>query len=219
MALPIILNNTTLEVAPNCKVLKASEYQQYQEAETLIDAAQTESENIIERAKAAYQSECERGYQEGLQKAQAEQVEHMVNVVGKTIDYLGSIEDTLADVLMSGVKKIINDFDDTALAVSLVKSGLQHIRNEKQVVVRIPPEQFDEVQQAMTEILQVYRGIGFVDVVPDPRLSAGECIMESDIGVIDTSVSVQLEALEAHFKKLKSLRARRREEEETPETE
>ena len=36
---------------------------------------------------------------------------------------------------MSGVKKIIGEFDQEELAVNLVRNALQHVRNEKQVTI------------------------------------------------------------------------------------
>jgi type III secretion protein L len=40
-----------------------------------------------------------------------------------------------------------------------------------------------------------YAGISFVDVAGDARLRAGGCILESELGIVDASIDVQLDAL------------------------
>ncbi|MFK0571414.1 HrpE/YscL family type III secretion apparatus protein [Endozoicomonas sp.] len=213
MAAPVILNNVRLELDPNCRVLKADDYVVYLEAQEIIKAAQQQAEGIVEEARKAYEHEKKRGYQDGIAESKAEQTEHMLKVVSRTINYLSDIEDTLANILLSGVKKIIGEFNQEELAISLVKNALQHVRNEKHVTIRIPPAQYSAVQARLNMILAEYKGVGFLDLVADPRLSAGDCIMESEIGVVDASVNVQLMALQKRFDSLKSIGARTREAE------
>ena len=109
------------------------------------------------------------------------------------------------------MKKIIGEFDQEELAISLVKNALQHVRNEKHVTIRVPSAQYSAVQARLNTILAEYKGVGFIDLVADPRLSSGDCIMESEIGVVDASVDVQLRALQKRFDSLQSLAARGRE--------
>lgn len=211
MAAPVILNNVQLELDPTCKVLKADDYVVYLEAQEIVKAAQQQAAGIAEEARLAFEQEKKRGYQEGLAESKAEQTDHMLKVVSRTINYLSDIENTLANILLSGVKKIIGEFDQEELAISLVKNALQHVRNEKHVTIRVPSAQYSAVQVRLNTILAEYKGVGFIDLVADPRLSSGDCIMESEIGVVDASVDVQLRALQKRFDSLQSLAARSRE--------
>ncbi len=207
MAAPVILNNIQLDLDPSCRILKAEDYVVYLEAQEIITAAQQEAETIVAKAHQTYEQEKRRGYQEGLDEIKLEQADHILKVVSRTINYLSDIEDTLANILLGGMKKIIGEFDQKELAVSLVKNALQHVRNEKHVTIRIPPAQYEAVQEQLNTILSGYKGVGFIDLVADPRLAAGDCIMESEIGVVDASIDVQMRALQQRFDKLKSMSA------------
>ena len=202
MATPIVLTNNNLYVDPSCKVLKARDYESWLDAQDIIGQAEEQAEAIAEQAREMYQQEKERGYEDGLDESKAEQAEQMLKVVSRTINYLASIEKAMADILFSGVKKIIGDFDEEALAVGLIKSALQHVRNEKQVTIRIPPSQYNMVQARISDILEEYEGVSFIDLVADQRLSTGDCIMESEIGVVETSVDIQLQALKKRFERV-----------------
>ncbi len=204
MATPVVLNKGQITIDPSTRVLKAEDYSLFLEAQDIIVMANEQADGIIDDAEKAYQQERERGYQDGLDVSKIEQAEQMLKVVSRTINYLSDVEKSLADILLSGVKKIIGEFDQEQLAVNLVRNALQHVRNEKQVTIRIPPSQYNMVKAKLNSILADYKGVGFIDLVADPRLSTGDCIMESEIGVVDASVDVQLIALQKRFEKLKS---------------
>ena len=207
MATPFILNPGQLNIDPSCNVLKAEDYAIYLEAQEIISTAQQQAADILSQAKEAYQQEKERGYQDGVDESKIDQSDQMLKVVSRTITYLSDVEQSLADILLSGVKKIIGEFDQEQLAVNLVRNALQHVRNEKQVTIRIPPSQYNMVKAKVNDILADYKGVGFIDLVADQRLSTGDCIMESEIGVVDASVDVQIQALQKRFEQLKSSEA------------
>ena len=213
MATPVILTANQLNVDPSCRVMKAENYATFLEAEQIINTAKEQARQIVEQAKEAYEQEKQRGYQDGLDESKVDQADQMLKVVSRTINYLSDVEQTMADILLSGVKKIIGEYDQEQLAVNLVRNALQHVRNEKQVSIRIPPSQYNMVKARLNDILADYKGVGFVDLVADQRLSTGDCIMESEIGVVDASVDVQLKALQKRFSQLKAVATTQQDEE------
>ncbi|MTI14158.1 HrpE/YscL family type III secretion apparatus protein [Sansalvadorimonas verongulae] len=203
MSLNIItITKRDFSLQPGQKVIRAADYSVVERSTTLIDKARERAAQIEAEARQAYQQEKQRGYQDGLLQSRMEQSEQMLKMVDRSINYLSDVEASLADILMTAVKKIIDDYDNRALTVGLIKSGLQHVRNERQVSVRVPPAHFSYVKEKIAEILSGYKGIGILVPVSDPRLKAGSCILESKIGVIDASIDIQLEALRKRFSEL-----------------
>ncbi|WP_257279837.1 MULTISPECIES: HrpE/YscL family type III secretion apparatus protein [unclassified Endozoicomonas] len=204
MASPVRLTSGQLTIDPSAKVLKTQDYADYLESKDIIKKARDHAREILEQSRQAYEKEKQRGFEEGLAESKVDQAEQMLKVVSRTINYLSEVEKALADILMSGIKKIIGEYDQEELAVSLVKNALQHVRNEKQVTIRIPPSQFKMVKARLNEILAEYKGVGFINLVSDQRLSTGDCIMESDVGVVDASVDLQIKALQKRFERINS---------------
>ena len=198
----ITITNHHIAVSRNQKVLKASQYQTMHAGLEIIEAAKLHAQEIEQAAQAMFESEKERGFNEGMMESKIEQSEQMLKMVDRTINYLSEIENTMADILMSAVKKIIEGFDKKTLVIGLIKSALHHVRNQHEVVVRVPPAQYQHVKESVNDILVHYKGVGFINPVSDPRLSAGQCILESKIGVIDASIDLQLEALKRRFSKV-----------------
>ncbi len=187
---------------PGQKVIRAADYSVIEKSTSLIQKAREQADIIVAEAREAFEKEKQRGYQEGLMQCRMEQSGQMLKMVDQSIQYLSDVEASMADILMTAVKKIIDGYDDRALTVGLVKAGLQHVRNERQVSVRVPPSHYAHVKERIAEILTDYKGVGILNPVSDPRLKAGSCILESKIGVVDASIDIQLKALQKRFGKL-----------------
>ena len=56
-------------------------------------------------------------------------------------------------------------------------------------------------REKIREITADFPTIGIIDIEADPRLDTGGCIMESDIGVVDATVEVQIAALRSSMMK------------------
>ncbi len=196
------INHNAIQLPQGTKVLKAAEYQAIAQLASMLDIARERADSIIEQARKTFEKEKQRGFDEGVLESKIEQSEQMLKMVGRSINYLAEVEGEMAEILMNAVKKIIDGFDDRELTVGLIRSALQHVRNERQVSVRIPPGHYTFVKERIAEILADYKGVGFINPVSDPRLDSGSCILESQIGVVDASIDIQLEALKRRFESI-----------------
>lgn len=113
----------------------------------------------------------------------------------------------MVDLVMQAVQKIMADFDDRARVLATVKNVLSVVRNQKQMTLRLAPPEVDLVQAQVDELLTAYPGVSFLDIVADSRLKAGECILESDIGLVEASTEGQLAALRGAFQRVLGNRA------------
>lgn len=187
---------------PAAKIVRADDVRTLRESEEILADARREAEAIVQAARAAYEEERRRGYEDGREEAKLESAERMIENVSRTVDYFARIEDQMVELVMAAVRKIIADFDDRARVLMVVKSALAAVRTQKQMTLRVAPAQLEPVRTSLNEILAAFPGIGYLDIVGDPRLAADACILESDIGVVEASVSGQLEALRGAFRKV-----------------
>jgi type III secretion protein L len=126
----------------------------------------------------------------------------MIDNASKMVDFFSSVEQRMVGLVMDAVRRIIADYDDTQRVMAVVQSGLAVMRNQKQLTLRLSPQHADTVKSRAAELLQTYPGIGMLDIVGDSRLKGDAAILESEIGVVEASVDMQLQALEAGFKKM-----------------
>ena len=154
---------------------------------------------MAETARQAYLEEKARGYEDGLTEGKMEMAERMMDTVGAGVDYLEGLEGTIVDLVMSAMHKVIDGFDDKERVVGVVRKALSYARSQKRVVLRICPEDAEIVQAEMKTLLRDYPGIGILDVATDPRLAKGACVLESELGLIDAGLDVQMAGIRKAF--------------------
>ncbi|MDW3203806.1 SctL family type III secretion system stator protein VscL, partial [Vibrio sp. 1865] len=59
------IKTDNLQLAPGLKVLKAKDYVSYLDSQHLVEAANSKADSIIAKAQQAYETEKQRGYQDG----------------------------------------------------------------------------------------------------------------------------------------------------------
>jgi type III secretion protein L len=189
-------------IAPGTRVVRADQVQAWGDANALIAAAQAQADAMQTAAKDAFEAELQRGFAEGLAEAQMEHAEKMIETVGRTIDYFAKVETDMVALVMAAVRKIIDGYDDADRVIIVVKNALSVVRNQKQMTLRLHPQQVETVRGRINELLAAYPGVGYVDIVGDGRLGMEACILESEIGLVEASIDGQIQALEGAFRKV-----------------
>lgn len=198
-----ILHNPTelTKLIPQGKILRAREHMALFTSKSLIKAAKDQAAQIIEKAQQEREIELKRGYDQGMEEAQLQAAENMIENVSRTIDYLSNVEQQMVNLVMESVRKIFVDFNDEERTILVVKNALSVVRNQKQMVLRIAPDKVELVRGRLNDILSHFPGIGYIDIVSDGRLQADSCILETGIGTVEASLEGQLTALENVFRK------------------
>ncbi|HZY20513.1 MAG TPA: HrpE/YscL family type III secretion apparatus protein [Ramlibacter sp.] len=191
-----------LGLDPARKIVRAEELGALRSAEDAVALANAQADAIRQQAQEAYEAERRRGYEEGKEEARLEQAEQMIENVSRTIDYFGKVEGRMVDLVMQAVQKIVSDFDDEERVLITVRNVLSVVRNQKQMTLRLPPQQVETVKARVNELLADYPGVGYLDIVADSRLKADACILESEIGLVEASMEGQLAALRSAFQKV-----------------
>jgi type III secretion protein L len=195
------LSNKALNLDPSRKVLKAKDYLAYGNAKALLEQAQQDAETMRTQTQEAFEAEKQRGYQQGLEQGKLEIAEQMIDTVSNTLEYLASIEKQVAQIVIQVLRKVLGEFDDAELTLRVVDNALNAVRNQKEITLRVAPEQVEAINRKIHTLLGNYQSIAFVKVTGDRRLSRGGCILETEIGVVDASIDVQLQALERSLAK------------------
>lgn len=192
----------SLRVNPGAPVLRGRDHAAWLQSQALLNEAQAQADAILAQAQAELEAHRQRGFEQGMEQALMEQSERMIENATRMVDFFSSVEQRMVGLVMTAVRKIILDFDDTERVMAVVASGLAVMRNQKQLTLRLAPEHVDAVRERGTQLLERYPGIGLLDFVPDSRLKGDAAILESDIGVVEASIEQQLKAIEAGFMKM-----------------
>ncbi|SAI25354.1 type III secretion protein [Bordetella ansorpii] len=188
-------------VDPGARVLRAQDHAALTGAQALLDNAHAQAEAILAGAQAAFEAEQRRGYADGKEQALLDQAEKMIETVGRTVEYFAGVENEMVDLVMLAVRKVVDGFDDRQKVMIVVRNALAVVRNQKQMTLRLHPEEVEDVRERINDLLAAYPGVGYLDILADGRLGRGACILESEIGMVEASLEGQIEALRRAFQR------------------
>lgn len=191
----LYLKEKTYEIDPEKKILKAKDYSVYLKVHETLELARDQAAKIVEDAKRFFEEEKKRGYEEGMDAGNQKIAETMIESAARSVENFEEFENDVIEVVGDALKKILGEFDDRELISRVVKNALATVRNQKKVTVIVNPADAETVRDQVKELLAFYPTMNTIDVLADVRVKAGGCKIETEIGVVDASLAIQLEAI------------------------
>lgn len=195
---------TTKKLLPETVIVKSDEYASIitsaeildnakQSAKKIVYQANLQSEMIINEAKKCYEEEKLKGREDGFAEGEKKIITTLFSIVDNSIQYLNEIENSIVRVIRNSLDKILGEMDEEKLIKSLAGNALKDIKASKSVKIRVFPDQAVFVKTNVESFLEQNCNIKFIDVISDGNLKKNQCILETDTGILDASLNVQLD--------------------------
>ncbi len=174
-------------------------------AEEALEAAKAEAESIRNSAR-------EEGYAEGIKKAE-DYVSDMLKERENTLEkeYLAKhkeleeeygrkreqLEPELTEVLLDIFSRITHAVseDKKDMILGLIKNVLDNSEVSRNIFIRVSAEDYSFVSNNRDKLLEAAVPDTVIEVTRDASLKKNQCIIETDAGVFDCSLDIQLENL------------------------
>lgn len=181
------------------------------QAEQILSDAKQEAEQLKQQA---YEQGQAAGYQDGMTRGQLE-IDEMKAAFSQERaeherDYdekLRRLEPELVDIILEVFEKVtyVLAQDKRDIVFHLVDNALSHIESSRQFLVRVSKEDYPFVTEHKEILHEKVPSISEIDIVKDATLIRNQCLIETDGGVFDCSLDVQLESLINNIKLLASV--------------
>ncbi|MBQ9275265.1 MAG: HrpE/YscL family type III secretion apparatus protein [Succinivibrio sp.] len=183
-------------VKPGTRILKSADYAELCQANRLLEQVKNAAQEAKKRAEEAYKERYAAGYQDGHEEGKGEYTEKIMETVLKSIDSLEGLESQLVQLVVDSVVKIIGQFEPGDRVLRVVRQALNSVRGSKYVHMRVCSQEEPLVRQQLSSYLVSSDGSsGYINLKADPNLKPGDCVLETEMGVVDSSLSSQLAIL------------------------
>jgi flagellar assembly protein FliH len=183
-----------------------------QQADSIIALASNDAKAIIERANRDAQMiridsanvGKQEGYAEGKRLAEAELLalkneieEERVRMEIEYNERIQEMEPLLVDTILNVFEKVTHVLasDQKDLVVQLVNDVLAKTEVGREFIVRVSPQDYPYVIDNREMITGVVSKRVHIEIVEDQTFSKGQCLIESDSGIYDCSLDIQMENL------------------------
>jgi flagellar biosynthesis/type III secretory pathway protein FliH len=171
------------------RVTKRQIVEAREEAKRLLTRAEQEATAILQTAEATARQMREDAYREGYETALTEWHALLLAARERRDQALVTAEQDLLRLAVKIAAKIVGREikRERTTIVDIVANALRQARGNEMVTVRVNPADI-RLERAGRE--------HFLDIVADPHVGAGGCIIESESGAIDAQLETQFRVLE-----------------------
>ncbi|WP_288321866.1 FliH/SctL family protein [uncultured Selenomonas sp.] len=181
-----------------------------EERDRLLSEAQTQIETDRAEACAAGHAE---GFAAGHAEGEAAVREEMAELIRttnaqaeKTLrdahdamrDYLMQAEEDIVSIAMTAVERILPQhfIDVPQMVLPIVRDAILRVKDQKEVVVHVPPDSYDFVLMARDELRGLLTaGDTNLTITSDEAMKPGDCLVETPNGSVDARLQTQIEQL------------------------
>lgn len=190
--------------------------QAQEQADAIIQDAQAQADAIISQAQEeGHRQGYEAGYQEGVAAAEslkAEIEQQRGDLEAEYQQIVDGLEPEMVDVLTQIYEHVlgIELRDDKGIILHLLKSTLSRIEPGNNLIVHVSSDDYDDVIDEKDSLdACITSPSTTMEIIEDPLLKENECMIESDSGIFDCSLGVELSELSRKLKLLSFDRVKR----------
>ncbi|EED29724.1 flagellar assembly protein FliH [Borreliella garinii] len=185
------------------------------------ESIETESNAEIERLAREYEEKLKRdlevatakGREEGYSKGYESGFEDfdkvmrklhsiIASLIAKRKSILESSSGQIVSLVMQIAIKVIKRITDSQKDIVLenVNEVLKRIKDKTQITIRVNLDDLDIVRHKKSDFISRFDIIETLEIIEDPNIGKGGCIIETNFGEIDARISSQLDKIEEKFK-------------------
>ncbi|WKC79696.1 flagellar assembly protein FliH [Borreliella tanukii] len=185
------------------------------------ESVEAESNAEIERLTREYEEKLKtdleiataKGRQEGYSKGYESGFEDFDKVMRKLHSIIASLiaerkgilessSGQIVSLVMQIAIKVIKRITDSQKDIVLenVNEVLKRVKDKTQITIRVNLDDLDIVRHKKSDFISRFDVIENLEIIEDPNIGKGGCIIETNFGEIDARISSQLDKIEEKFK-------------------
>jgi type III secretion protein L len=180
------------------RLVKGETYEATVEAGRIVEAAHSKASEILEAAEQDRLSIVEiarrAAYEEGLRQWNAA----IAEADTARDRHLAESEPEMIRLAVRIAQKIIGEelrLNPQAI-VSMAAECLNGLRRERSLTLGVPPADLDLLREQIARLREAAGPHRSIEVVADPSITSGGCIVESEYGIIDARLETQIRCME-----------------------
>ncbi|MEW4561499.1 type III secretion system stator protein SctL [Bremerella sp. JC770] len=179
----------------DAKIIKGDRVSAASTADQIVASARQTAAQIEQDAKAVFEQEKHRGYEEGCAEADRERQKLIVDTLADVSRYYAKIELGLVSLIEKALQQVLGDIDLHEKALRAIQNSLAWARQQSTVTVRVAPTVASHLRSQVENMKSAYPSIEILDVEEDAKLEEDRYILETNLGAMDVGTETQVLAI------------------------
>ncbi|MBA2723607.1 MAG: type III secretion system stator protein SctL [Methylibium sp.] len=201
MDLVVLIDLPELTVASKSRLLKKADAEHLTQAADVLERTRARDQLMLKQTLNGYEQARQRGRRQGLAQAEAEWAGRLAAAAAAKQLALRDLAPTMIDLVVDATALVLRNADRRQLMTAALQAVDGLLKQARWARLRVHPSQADAARETLGEFDARHSGAALITVVPDPSLKPEDCIFETDVGIADASLDVQLGAIRSALEK------------------
>ncbi len=195
MDLVVLIDLPDFTVASKSRLLKKAQAGAVTEAADLLVRARSRDELMLKQTLNGYEQARQRGRRQGTAQAQAEWSGRLAAAAAARQVALRDLAPAMVDMVVDATAVVLRSANRRQLMAGALQAMDGLLKQARWARLRVHPSQAEMARTALGEFDAKQCGAGLVTVIADPTVQPEDCIFETDVGIADAGLGVQLAAI------------------------
>lgn len=195
MDLVVLIDKPGCTVTARGRLLKQAEAGAVMQAADLLARARARDELLLEQSVAGYEEALQRGLAEGVAQAKAQWTGRLAAAAAARRLALNDLAPAMVEMVVDALALVLRNANRRQLMAAALQAVEGLLTQARWARLRVHPSQADTARDVLGEFDARHAGAGLVTVLADPSLGPEDCIFETDAGIADAGLQVQLAAI------------------------
>lgn len=193
-----VIKARILEAGGRRAVIKRNVQVACLDAKEIVAQAEDEAQRIVTEARRKAQEIFESASEEGYQNGACQWYDALAQAWTARDAYLAGNETSLLKLAVRIAEKLIGEELRIApdAITGIVGEALRSVRRARSLAIEVHPADIPALQERLPALRTAARAACEIEVIPNASLSRGDCVVETEIGIIDARLETQLENIE-----------------------
>lgn len=199
-----LLTDETVSAAAGEKIIPKKEFELLLSGKELLEDMHEMKADYAQALEEERQEVLKIGYKEGFEKGLHQFNEHILAIDETLKSIRMEVQRNVLPLALKAAKKIVGTALEMKpeLIVDIVSQALKPVREAHVVKIGVSKEDFHKIDKAKSKFKTMLDHVQSLTVEERPNLEKGECIIETETGIINAGIENQWKALEAAFKRM-----------------
>lgn len=202
----MLILQSSKKICPDSRIVKCEEYAVFAQSESIIANAKLKRQKMFEQAEMQIQLlkedaqkniEAERAKSEAdcRQKMEQERLVKVFEQLDYGIQFFSNLSTTFMSAIQSMFLKVLGEIPPEERICSIVKNAIKLLPEGKYLSISVNPDQATLLQEKVQELSELKPNLKRIEVVVNKDLNLDECTLETETGILEASVPMQLKTL------------------------
>ncbi|MCF7806647.1 MAG: HrpE/YscL family type III secretion apparatus protein [Simkaniaceae bacterium] len=196
-----LIKSGTIHTASKQKIIPQADFSEILNAQEVLAQAKQEREDLLEETR----NECielkkqaeAQGFQKGLEMFN----EHILGLENSIKLQRHEMQLQILPLALKASKRIVGEelLTNPETIVHIIQQAIKPATAHSQIKIYVNKDDLENVLQHKDEIRRKFEKLESLTISPRSDVSAGSCIIETEVGIINATLENQWRALEAAF--------------------